>query len=236
MNQIIITSLATDTFFNFVRLGITVKYDLLSEDFVYLKQFDATKRDITAVQMEEWINYCKEKACSAVWEQVECCEACCPPVDTTVATPAPEVAPVVEAPKPEPKKRAPKSAPVVEAPLAMAPVVEAPVAPVVEAPVVVAPVAQTPVAPVEVLVATVAEMNPVKYDKTNKEHARWLQAKLDAIDATWKSEATKVDFAKNKLIPSMHNEIVIFHGTNEAPGVVAKLAAVWASQIVAFWK
>lgn len=221
MNQISIavTSLATDTFFNFVRLGITIKTDVSSEDFVYLKQFDPATRNISAAQLEQWIGECKQRALhDAIDESAdECCEGCCPPMYT------PEVAPVVEAPKPEPKKRAPKAAPVVEAPAA----------PVVEAPVVVAPVVA---APVEVLVATVAEMNPIKYDKTNKEHARWLQAKLDAIDATWKSNAVSVDFAKNKLIPSMHNEVVVFHGTTEAPGVAAKLAAVWASKIVALWK
>jgi hypothetical protein len=225
MNEIVITSLATDTYFNFVRLGVTVKTSEWNEDFVYFKKFDPTTRDMPVVELESWVNSCKRESVHLVnrvlasaEEDVECCEDCTPPAQPTVA---PVTAPAVEAPKPEPKKRAAKVAPVVAAPVT-APAVEAPAAPVAPAPVV-----ETP--------STPAGDSIVNYDKLNKDHARWLQSKLDAIDSGWKADAKKVDFAKNKLVPSMHCTQPIFMNDVECAATVAALSQVFIKQDTSLW-
>lgn len=242
--KIKITNLSTDAYFSMMRLGINIQAEGLDEDFAYFRKYQEANREAFADAVEQWVADCKSKALQTVltsWGTAggECEE---PKVSETSMEEANKITEAAT----EKRRGRPKKEKVSEVPASsQEPKVEEtgtvtniPVGAGCGAP---APVSEAPVA------APVAEKKeevpsekptgaPVIYVKSNKDHALWLQKKLDAIEPTWKSTATSIEFARNKLVPALDGKAVVFFGEAENPTFLSKLAVAFAMKDISYLK
>jgi hypothetical protein len=240
--RIKITTLGVDAYLSIMRLGINCSETGLdgessfevNEDFTFVKSFDPNNRQALTDGLETWIEESKKVAVERFFRRL-----------SPTSEPSP-VALVEEAKvtdistkrkytkkNPEPQPEATVAAP------SNPEVPQTPTAVTAEEPVKVEPQAASTIAAKQaetVSAPVVAQPEIVKYEKSNKDHARLVQGWLDQADSTWKRDARSVEWCRNQLIPAIHGVLEILIDGKENVLAKSKLISAFTQKDLALLK
>jgi hypothetical protein len=224
-----VTTLGVDAYLSVMRLGLLLGISrtgapgtlLTTEEFTFFKSFDPNNRPALTEVLESWVEDCKRAALEKFYSRLT--------TASVVPTPASQETPAEEAPK-QKKSRANLKA--------VAPITEEPQTPEVKEPEVkVEPQAAPAVAVEQVEVVSTPVAQPesvVKYDAKDKEAARWLQAKLDALDPNWKRDPKAIEHAK-AIVKTIDGVQITHIDGKESQEFLSTLAMVWSKRDLSLW-
>ena len=225
-----VTTLGNDAYLSVMRLGLLLGISrtgaqgslVTTEEFTFFKPYDPNNRPALTDVLESWIEDCKSAALEKFYRRL------------TAVTNTAEMA---EANKiTEEVTKAKKSRANLKA---VAPITEEPQTPAVKEPEVkVEPQAAPTIAAeqAEAVSAPVTQPEIVKYEKSNKDHARLVQGWLDLADSTWKRDARSVEWARSQLIPAIHGVLEILIDGKENILAKSKLISAFTQKDLALLK